>query len=91
MVVMDKSRDLPPNQDQKKYQQDDQQNWGESGFEEGQGQGSGGSNYERRQLQSNTEGYSEDQPGKPVRTTGSTSKDQESGSVQPGDDRQGKH
>ena len=89
---MDKSsKDLPQNQDQKKYQQEDEQNWGKSGFEEGQGQGSSGSNYEPRQQQTNAEGYSEDQPGKPIRTTGSTRKDQESGSIQPGDDRKGKH
>ena len=87
---MDKSQDLPPNQDQKKYREDEP-NWGKSGFEQGQGQGSGESNYEPRERQSIGEGYSEDQPGKPIRTTGSTRKDQESGSVQPGDDRQGKH
>ena len=88
---MDKSSSLPPNQDQKKYQQEDEINWGKRGFKEGEGQGSSGSNYPPRQQEVGTEGYQEDEPGKPERTTGSTRKDQESGSVQPGDDREGKH
>ena len=82
---------LPPNQDQKKYQQENKNDWGKRGFEQGEGQGSSGSNYEPRQQNTGAEGYQEDEPGKPVRTTGSTREDQESGSVQPGDDREGKH
>lgn len=49
---------LPPNQDEKKYNQDKPR------------EGGGG-------KQDNT-GYSEDQPGHPVRTTGSMRPDQES-------------
>jgi len=83
---------LPPNQDEKKYgQQDEKNDWGKQGFEQGEGQGSSGSNYEPRQKNTVSEGYQEDEPGRPVRTTGSTRKDQESGSIQPGDDREGKH
>ena len=89
---MDNPSTLPPNQDQKKYQQQDENNeWGKRGFEQGEGQGSSGSNYEPRQQPASKEGYQEDEPGKPIRTTGSTREDQESGSTQPGDDREGKH
>jgi hypothetical protein len=88
---MDKDSNLPPSQDQKKFQQEDLDNWGERGFDQGEGQGSSGSSYMPRQQKIGTEGYQEDEPGHPVRTTGSSRKDQESGSVQPGDDREGKH
>jgi hypothetical protein len=89
---MDKSSGLPLNQDQKKYEQEeDKSNWGTRGFEQGEGQGSSESNYEPRQENISTTAYQEDQPGKPVRTTGSTREDQESGSIQPGDDREGKN
>ncbi len=87
---MDKKTELPDNQDQKKYGQDDS-NWGERGFEEGGGQGSSESSYEPRQENLANRGYEEDQPDSPVRSTGSTAKDQESGSVQPGDNRKGKN
>ena len=88
---MDNDSTLPANQDQKKYQQENKSGWGKRGFEQGEGQGSSGSNYNAREENPGGEGYEEDQPGKPVRTTGSTRKDQESGSVQPGDNREGKH
>ena len=88
---MDNDSKLPPNQDQKKFQQEDENNWGKRGFEQGEGQGSSGSNYPPRQQKIGGEGYQEDEPGKPVRTTGSARKDQENGSVQPGDEREGKH
>jgi len=87
---MDKQTNLPPNQDQKKYEQD-AEDWGTRGFEQGEGQGSGESNYEPRQEFQVNKGYEEDAPGHPVRTTGSTREDQESGSIQPGDDREGKN
>lgn len=81
---MDNPSTLPTNQEEKKQ-------WGKRGFEQGEGQGSSGSNYEPREENAAGEGYQEDEPGRPVRTTGSTRKDQESGSIQPGDDREGKH
>ncbi|HYF30889.1 MAG TPA: hypothetical protein VD993_07205 [Chitinophagaceae bacterium] len=58
---------LPPNQDQKKYRQDEETAGNEA------------PDKKRRQPagQSN-KGYSEDQPGHPVRTTGSMRPDQES-------------
>ena len=87
---MDESTNLPANQDEKKYTQDSE-NWGKRGFEQGGGQGSSESNYEQRQELNTNKGYDEDQPGHPVRTTGSTREDQESGSLQPGDDREGKN
>ena len=85
---MDKSMNLPQNQDQKENKQED---WAKRGFEQGEGQGSSESNYEPREELSSNEGYKEDHPGHPVRTTGSIRKDQESGSIQPGDDREGKN
>ena len=89
---MDESTELPPNQDQKKYDQEKQkEDWGKRGFEQGAGQGSSESNYEGREEMSSNKGYEEDQPGHSVRSTGSTRKDQESGSIQPGDDREGKN
>jgi len=81
---MDKSMNNP---DQKNKQED----WAKRGFEQGEGQGSSESNYEPREELSANEGYEEDHPGHPVRTTGSTREDQESGSIQPGDDREGKN
>jgi hypothetical protein len=88
---MDKSTNLPPSKDQKKYEQAQDDDWGKRGFEQGEGQGSSESNYEPREELSLNKGYEEDQPGHPVRTTGSTRKDQESGSIQPGDEREGKN
>jgi hypothetical protein len=89
---MDKPSVLPPNQDEKKYKQEEERaDWGKRGFEQGGGQGSSESNYEPRQENVGNKGYPEDQPGKPVRTTGSVEKDQESGSIQPGDEREGKN
>jgi hypothetical protein len=89
---MDKPSVLPPNQDEKKYKQEKEgADWGKRGFEQGEGQGSSESNYEPRQENVGNKGYPEDQPGKPVRTTGSVEKDQESGSIQPGDEREGKN
>jgi hypothetical protein len=88
---MDKSTGLPPNQDQKKYDQENQDDWGKRGFEQGTGQGSSESNYGGREEMSTNKGYEEDQPGHSIRSTGSTREDQESGSIQPGDDREGKN
>jgi hypothetical protein len=89
---MDNASTLPLNQDQKKYRQDEERkDENKRGFEQGEGQGSSGSNYEPRQEEETSGGYQEDEPGNPVRTTGSTREDQESGAVQPGDDREGKH
>ena len=89
---MSNSSNLPPNQDQKKYVQDEEKtNWGKKGFQQGEGQGSSESNYEPRQENLSNKGFEEDQPGNPVRTTGSTQPQQESGSIQPGDDREGKN
>ncbi len=82
---------LPPNQDKKKHDQDQEQDWGKRGFEQGEGQGGSESKFEPREELSSHKGYEEDQPGHPVRTTGSTNEDQESGSIQPGDDREGKN
>lgn len=68
---------LPPNQDQKKFVQDEEI----------------GKGTDRSQAKRNNEpnkGYEEDQPGHPVRTTGSTRPDQESylsnGAKSPGED-----
>lgn len=63
---MNKSTELPPNQDQKKFVQDE---------ELGRKPAS-----EKKPFQENqaNRGYEEDQPGNPVRTTGSTRPDQES-------------
>lgn len=57
---------LPPNQDQKKYIQDEEV--------------AGGTRKQNRGKQKDqpNKGYSEDQPGHPVRTTGSMRPDQES-------------
>ena len=57
---------LPPNQDQKKFRQDDE--------------GMNRDNSEKPNKQENqaNRGYEEDQPGNPVRTTGSNRADQES-------------
>ena len=57
---------LPPNQDQKKFRQDDE--------------GMNRDNSEKPNKQENqaNRGYEEDQPGNPVRTTGSNRPDQES-------------
>ena len=87
---MDKPTILPPNQDQKKYGQETE-DWGKRGFEQGEGQGGSESSYEPREKLASNEGYQEDQPGHPIRSTGSTREDQESGSIQPGDDREGKN
>ena len=89
---MEKSPNLPSHKDQKKNEQDDRkQEWGQRGFEQGTGQGSSESNYDAREELPSKKGYEEDQPGHPVRSTGSTREDQESGSIQPGDDREGKN
>jgi len=75
---MDPKSRLPQNQDQKKFVQDEEkENWGERGFEQGGGQGSGSSNYEPREENVSHRGYEEDQPGKPVRGTGSMREDQD--------------
>ena len=88
---MDKSSSLPPNKDQKKYDQDDDSiDWGKRGFKEGEGQGGDERSEDPVEEKSGNKGYDEDQPGHPVRSTGSLRKDQESGSVQPGDFRKGK-
>ncbi len=89
--IMPKSTDLPPNQDQKKYQQEETTDLGKRGFDQGEGQGGSESNYKPRQENLSNRGYQEDQPGNPVRTTGSNREDQESGSIQPGDEREGKN
>jgi hypothetical protein len=80
----------PINQDQKKNAQE-AEDGKKRGFEQGEGQGSSGSNFEPREELPANKGYEEDHPGHPVRTTGSLSEDQESGSIQPGDDREGKN
>ena len=65
---------LPPNQDQKKFVQDEEV----------------GKGTKPEQKKKDNKGYSEDQPGHPVRTTGSTRPDQESylsnGARTPGED-----
>jgi len=90
-IQMDIESNLPPNQDQKKYIQDEERSQGKQAFEQGEGQGGGTENEEGALQESSNKGYDEDQPGHPVRSTGSLRKDQESGSVQPGDvNREGK-
>ena len=54
---------LPPNQDQKKYQQEDENS---------------GNKKSAKRGNEPSKGYDEDQPGHPVRTTGSMRPDQES-------------
>ena len=72
---VDNPSPLSPNQDQKKYRQDEAGNdWGKRGFKQGEGQGSSGSDYEPREQGVTSEGYQEDQPGKPVRGTGFNSR-----------------
>ena len=65
---------LPPNQDQKKFVQDEEV----------------GKGTKPEQKKKDNKGYSGDQPGHPVRTTGSTRPDQESylsnGARTPGED-----
>ena len=87
---MDKQTNLPPTRDQKKDGHE-AEDWGKRGFEQGEGQGSNESKDESREELPANEGYEEDQPGHPIRTTGSLREDQESGSIQPGDDREGKN
>lgn len=65
---MAKRSDLPPNQDQKKFVQDENL---------GKGNASDREDKQRQKDQPN-KGYEEDQPGHPVRTTGSMRPDQES-------------
>lgn len=65
---MAKRTTLPPNQDQKKFVQDEN-----LGLENTSDKGE-----KQRQKNEPNKGYSEDQPGHPVRTTGSTRPDQES-------------
>ena len=62
---MDTSQ-LPPNQDQKKYKQDDA------------GTGNRLPRKDRKGEEPINKGYEEDQPGHPVRTTGSMRPDQDS-------------
>lgn len=68
---------LPPNQDQKKFVQDEEI----------------GKGTEHKQRSKDDKGYREDQPGHPVRTTGSTRPDQESylsnGAKSPNEDNVG--
>jgi hypothetical protein len=56
---------LPPNQDQKKFVQDEEV-------------GRGTNQARAKRSNEPNKGYDEDQPGHPVRTTGSTRPDQES-------------
>lgn len=76
-VTMANKSSLPPNQDQKKFVQDE---------ETGKGR-------KHMQRNKNNKGYSEDQPGHPVRTTGSMRPDQESylstGAKSPNEDQAG--
>ena len=65
---MAKRSQLPPNQDQKKFVQDEET--GKENVSDKEGR-------KRQKMQPN-KGYSEDQPGHPVRTTGSMRPDQES-------------
>ena len=74
---MSNRSNLPPNQDQKKFVQDEEV----------------GKGTDRSKAKKNNEpnkGYEEDQPGHPVRTTGSNRPDQESylssGAKNPGED-----
>ena len=74
---MSNRSNLPPNQDQKKFVQDEEV----------------GKSTDRSKAKKNNEpnkGYDEDQPGHPVRTTGSNRPDQESylsnGAKNPGED-----
>ncbi len=71
--MADKST-LPPNQDQKKFVQDEEV----------------GKDTKAKRDDGSNKGYSEDQPGHPVRTTGSTRRDQESyisnGATSPNED-----
>ena len=62
---MDTSQ-LPPNQDQKKYRQDDEKTANDD------------TRKNRKEGEPTNKGYDEDQPGHPVRTTGSMRPDQES-------------
>ena len=57
---------LPPNQDQKKYKQDEDIS------------GNSEKNKPEKRGDKSNKGYDEDQPGHPVRTTGSMRPDQES-------------
>ena len=76
-TVMANKSSLPPNQDQKKFVQDE---------EIGKGTAHPSKNKDRK-------GYEEDQPGHPVRTTGSSRPDQESylsnGAKSPNEDHPG--
>lgn len=73
---------LPPNQDQKKFVQDEEV-------------GKGTDSSEGKRGDKANKGYSEDQPGHPVRTTGSNRPDQESylsnGAKNPGEDNISSH
>lgn len=65
---MAKRSTLPPNQDQKKFVQDEERGKENTADRAGR----------QRQKEQPNKGYSEDQPGHPIRTTGSMRPDQES-------------